>query len=89
MSTDELVDTITSANGILYSDNYSRSSRHYSDSAAATSYRDSWCTSTCPSRPQPQSSGMDDRDKLIYNSLGDTKGKVTAHYCDCGSAKEP
>ena len=74
MSLDCLVEAMTTGGGVLYSDKYTHS------------HCDSYSTSSSP-LPSPRRRGrgtgrlgMDDNDKLIYNSLGDTsgaKGKVS------------
>ena len=72
MSLDCLVEAMTAEGGVLYSDKCSRSQSQYEEEGSSAS--------PLPTPRKRASSKMDDGDKLIYNSLGDTsgaKGKVS------------
>ena len=68
------MEAMTAEGGVLYSDKCSRSQSEREEGRRSESL------SPLPSPRKRASSRMDDEDKLIYNSLGDTsgaKGKVS------------
>lgn len=75
-SLENLAEAVTGG-GVLYSDKFAR--RRYSDSSSGLTAAERMQRSRVRSNPER----MNDSDKRIYNSLGDTsgsKGKVTVFY---------